>query len=185
MLGSRFPDTTTTIEMSKHKLEDSSSLKHDKKRRKKDRKEALKYEDITPSSTEVTSTEGTPAPGDDDEASGKYKQNSGLSALPQSDIDSYLSTENVQITDPTSSSLRPILQFSHLPSEILTLFSSFLSQYKTPSSIQSSAWPFLLSQRDVVGIAETGSGKTLAFGLPLVHRLSHLLEIAPADGAGR
>lgn len=158
--------------MSKRDREDVSSVKHDKKRRKKDRKEALKYEDITPSSTDVT-TESTPAP-DEHDNEGKYKQSAALSALPQSDVDNYLKGENVQITDPQNAALRPILQFEHLPAEITTIFKSFLSQYEKPSSIQSSAWPFLLSGRDVVGIAETGSGKTLAFGLPLVQRLSNL-----------
>lgn len=159
--------------MSKHKLEEDSSLKHDKKKRKKDRKEALKYEDITPSSTDITA-ESTPAPDEAEEDAGKYKQSGALTALPQSDVDEYLKSENVQITDPQSTSLRPVLKFTHLPAEITSIFTSFLSQYEKPSSIQSSAWPFLLSGRDVVGIAETGSGKTLAFGLPLIQRLSNL-----------
>ncbi|KAK5083522.1 RNA-dependent ATPase [Lithohypha guttulata] len=159
--------------MGKHRLDDGTSAKHEKKRQKKDRKEALKYEDITPESTDITA-ESTPAPGEQDEENGKYKQSPALTGLPQADVDNYLKAENVQITDPQSTSLRPILQFSHLPAEITTLFSSFLSQFEKPSSIQSSAWPFLLSGRDVVGIAETGSGKTLAFGLPLIQCLTSL-----------
>lgn len=168
------PRNLHRLKMGKHRLEDeSASLKHEKKRHKKDRKQALKYEDLTPPSTDVTA-ENTPAPEGDDEQSGQYEQNSALTNLAQSGIDEYLKEQNVQITDPKSSSLRPILEFSHLPTELTSLFSSFLSQFAKPSSIQSSAWPFLLSSRDVVGIAETGSGKTLAFGLPLVHRLLHL-----------
>lgn len=38
--------------------------------------------------------------------------------------------------------------------------------FKTPSPIQSQAWPIVLSGRDLVGIAQTGSGKTLAYSLP-------------------
>lgn len=159
--------------MSKHTLDDSSSLKHDKKRRKKDRKDAVKYEDITPPSTDVTAN-ASPAPDDADDDAQGYKQNEELTRLPQAEIDSYLKTENVQITDPKSSGLRPVLAFNQLPSSILSTFSPALSKFSKPSSIQSSAWPHLLSSRDVVGIAETGSGKTLAFGLPLVHRLSLL-----------
>lgn len=48
--------------------------------------------------------------------------------------------------------------------------------FDTPTDIQRSAIPALLSGRDVVGIAQTGTGKTAAFGLPL---LSHV------DGAVR
>lgn len=158
--------------MSKHALEDTSSLKHDKKRRKKDRKDALKYEDITPPSTDVTAN-ASPAPEDGDDAN-EYKQNDALTNLPQPDVNSYLKTENVQITDPRNTGLRPVLAFKHLPPSITANFAPSFVKFSKPSSIQSSAWPHLLSSRDVIGIAETGSGKTLAFGLPLVHRLSLL-----------
>lgn len=158
--------------MSKHALEDASSLKHDKKRRKKDRKDALKYEDITPPSTDVTAN-ASPSPEEAEDA-GEYKQNDALTNLPQTEVDSYLKTENVQITDPRNSGLRPVLAFKHLPPSITANFAPSFVKFSKPSSIQSSAWPHLLSSRDVIGIAETGSGKTLAFGLPLVHRLSLL-----------
>lgn len=170
-------DTTDTTDMSKHKLDEGSgsSLKHDQKRRKKERKEAVKYEDITPTETDMTTAESTPAPDQaEDEDPGRYKQSSSLTALPQAEVDAYLKSENVAMTDPQSTSLRPILRFDQLPAEILASYSSFFSKFEKPSSIQSSSWPHLLSSRDLVGIAETGSGKTLAFGLPLVHRLSHL-----------
>lgn len=163
--------------MGKHILEGGSSPKHDKKRRKKDRKEALKYEDITPTDTDITTTtDSTPAPEEngDDDSSGTYKQSSSLSALPQAEIDTYLKSQNVAINDPSSTALRPILRFDQLPTEILTTYSTFFSKFDKPSSIQSTSWPHLLLSRDLVGIAETGSGKTLAFGLPLVHRLSNL-----------
>lgn len=42
--------------------------------------------------------------------------------------------------------------------------------FKTPSPIQSQAWPILLKGEDMIGIAQTGTGKTLAFLLPgLIH----------------
>ncbi|XP_023511461.1 DEAD-box ATP-dependent RNA helicase 5-like isoform X1 [Cucurbita pepo subsp. pepo] len=45
--------------------------------------------------------------------------------------------------------------------------------FKSPSPIQSHAWPFLLHGRDFIGIAATGSGKTLAFGVPgIMHVLN-------------
>lgn len=56
-----------------------------------------------------------------------------------------------------------------LPDEVLECCRTF----KSPSPIQSHAWPFLLHGRDFIGIAATGSGKTLAFGVPgIMHVLN-------------
>ncbi|NQY26520.1 MAG: DEAD/DEAH box helicase [Piscirickettsiaceae bacterium] len=44
--------------------------------------------------------------------------------------------------------------------------------YTTPSPIQSEAIPVVLSQRDVMAVAQTGTGKTAAFILPMVQLLS-------------
>ncbi|EXJ95535.1 hypothetical protein A1O1_00657 [Capronia coronata CBS 617.96] len=161
--------------MSKHKLDEGAQLaKQDKKRRKKDRKEALRVEDVTPSSTEATAS-STPAPQPENEDDGAtYKPDPSLNSLPQSSVDDFFKSESVRIDDPKTTNLRPILAFTHLPSELATQFKSIFSSFDKPSSIQSAAWPFLLSGRDVVGVAETGSGKTIAFGLPLVFRLSAL-----------
>lgn len=160
--------------MSKHKLDEGPQLaKQDKKRRKKDRKEALRYEDITPSSTDATAN-STPAPEEQEDEVAEYKPHSSLNSVPQSDVDNFFNTQSVQINDPQSSTVRPILAFSHLPTVLAEQFSSIFSSFEKPSAIQSAAWPFLLSGRDVVGVAETGSGKTIAFGLPLVTRLAAL-----------
>lgn len=43
--------------------------------------------------------------------------------------------------------------------------------YVEPSPIQKKCIPYLLSSRDVLGIAQTGSGKTAAFILPLLNNL--------------
>ena len=160
--------------MSKHRLDESAQLaKQEKKRRKKDRKEALRLEDITPPSTDATAT-STPVPEDKDDGK-SYSQNQDLTELPQRAIEEFCRSQSVHITDPnTSSTLRPILSFDQLPVELFSQFSTIFKTFSRPSAIQSTTWPFLLSSRDVVGIAETGSGKTLAFGLPLVARLSAL-----------
>ena len=43
--------------------------------------------------------------------------------------------------------------------------------YVTPTPIQDSAIPFVLAQRDVVGLANTGTGKTAAFLIPLLDKI--------------
>ena len=43
--------------------------------------------------------------------------------------------------------------------------------YTTPTPIQSSLIPLMLSGRDVIGQAQTGTGKTAAFSLPILHHL--------------
>jgi ATP-dependent RNA helicase DBP3 len=151
--------------MGKRSYEEGHLTKEERKRHKKSRKEALRLEDITPSSTDTTHTPNSEVQDDG------YAQHPGLSALPQAEIDVFLKLEAIQVADPRSSGLRAITSFSFLPPSIATQFSSAFKTFSVPSSIQATAWPFLLSNRDVVGIAETGSGKTLAFGLPLVVRL--------------
>ena len=106
------------------------------------------------------------------ESDSGYVEDPALTALPQTEIDDFLSTSFITISDPTSSTnLRPITQFSQLPSHTTTSSSPFTA-FKTPTPIQSAAWPFLLSGRDVIGVAETGSGKTLAFGVPCIRSIT-------------
>ena len=100
-----------------------------------------------------------------------YVEDPKLKALPQSQIEEYLAKNFISITDPTSSiHLRPILDFLYLPTSFTNKPSPFAA-FKSPTPIQSAAWPFLLSGRDVIGIAETGSGKTLAFGVPCIRHI--------------
>ena len=107
------------------------------------------------------------------ESGSGYAEDPALTALPQPEIDDFLSTNFISISDPTSSiNLRPITQFSHLPLYTTTSSSPFTA-FKTPTPIQSAAWPFLLSGHDVIGVAETGSGKTLAFGVPCIRCITN------------
>ena len=106
-------------------------------------------------------------------AQSSYREDPSLTALPRSEIDAFLTSNFIKITDPTSSStLRPIINFSHLPKTTSDI--SPFTNFKSPTPIQSAAWPFLLSGRDVVGVAETGSGKTLAFGVPCIRTITAL-----------
>jgi ATP-dependent RNA helicase DBP3 len=154
--------------MGKRSHEDGQLTIEERKRLKKSRKEALKLEDITPPATDVTQTPNPEVQED------SYSQHPGLTALPQDEIDGFLKSEAIQVNDPRSSGLRAITSFSFLAPSVSTDYLNAFKTFSAPSSIQATTWPYLLSERDVVGIAETGSGKTLAFGLPLVVRLSCL-----------
>ncbi|KAK4982941.1 RNA-dependent ATPase [Elasticomyces elasticus] len=104
-----------------------------------------------------------------------YTESPALSALPQANVDAFTAENFITITDPTSSSrsFRPITSFDYLPITDPAQRAPFAA-YKTPTPIQAAAWPYLLSGRDVIGVAETGSGKTLAFGVPCIRHISSL-----------
>ncbi|KAL8850727.1 MAG: hypothetical protein Q9221_004375 [Calogaya cf. arnoldii] len=99
-----------------------------------------------------------------------YTEDPDLTALQEAEIQSFLSSNFITVKDPSSQHpLRLITKFSYLPKSSQ---SSTFSTFSAPTAIQASAWPFLLSGRDVVGVAETGSGKTLAFGIPCIRSVS-------------
>ncbi|KAA6406662.1 MAG: ATP-dependent RNA helicase DBP3 [Lasallia pustulata] len=102
-----------------------------------------------------------------------YTEDPALTTLPQSDIDTFLSSNFIAIDDPKSTSkpLRPITDFAYLHTTSSAERAPFAS-FKTPTPIQAAAWPFLFSGRDVIGVAETGSGKTLAFGVPCIRYIN-------------
>ena len=107
-----------------------------------------------------------------------YKTDSELVALPQQTIDNFLRLNHIKIDERSTSngdSLRPILDFKYLPPIVpASQAKLLLGSFKTPTPIQAAAWPHLLSDRDVVGIAETGSGKTLAFGIPCIRAVERM-----------
>jgi ATP-dependent RNA helicase DBP3 len=123
----------------------------------------------------VESSATSPEPASQNGGSLAYEENKALSALPQSEIDTYLSTHTVTIDDPKPSArkLRPIIKFDYLPVTDESQRAPFKS-FTAPTPIQAATWPALLSGRDMVGVAETGSGKTLAFGVPCVRFITSL-----------
>jgi ATP-dependent RNA helicase DBP3 len=104
-----------------------------------------------------------------------YVEHPELRALPQSEIDAFLSLKLVTIDDPLPPSrrLRPIMKFSYLPVTDEAQRAPFAS-FSEPTPIQAATWPPMFAGRDMIGVAETGSGKTLAFGVPCVRFISSL-----------
>jgi len=105
---------------------------------------------------------------------GHYEESKELTRLPQADVDAFLAKNTMTIQDPQPAArkLRPILNFKYLPVDEAQR--AFFAKFSAPTPIQAATWPFLLSGRDMVGVAETGSGKTLAFGVPCVRYISAL-----------
>ena len=104
-----------------------------------------------------------------------YVQTMSLSNVPQAEIDAFLATHHIAVTDPKTEtvSLRPVIEFLHLPStNLLEKKPSPFAGFKAPTPIQAASWPFTLSGRDAIGVAETGSGKTMAFALPCVESVA-------------
>lgn len=149
-------------------VDDESATKKEKKDKKsKDKKEKKKDKTVDDEATEeLPVTNGAPS---------KYQQTAALTAVPESEVKTFLEDNYITIHDQTnpSTTLRPVLKFAHLPASRLLSKNPF-GTFTTPTPIQAASWPFSLSGRDVVGIAETGSGKTYAFSLPCVEALLSL-----------
>ncbi len=64
------------------------------------------------------------------------------------------------------------MQFDDLNLMPLLLKNVKAAGYETPTPIQQSTIPLVLSGRDVLGCAQTGTGKTAAFALPMIQRLA-------------
>ncbi|KAF2012335.1 DEAD-domain-containing protein [Aaosphaeria arxii CBS 175.79] len=109
------------------------------------------------------------------DTSSGYSEHPELTNLPQSQIDSFLTSKFVTIDDPLPAArkLRPIIDFKYLPVANEAMRAPFAS-FSAPTPIQAATWPALLSGRDMIGVAETGSGKTLAFGVPCIRAISAL-----------
>lgn len=150
----------------KEKKDKKSKDKKDKKSKKSKNEDAASTAEPAQASTS-SSTPSNPL------SSGSYQQTAALTAVPQSDIDTFLTTNHITITPPSTATQRPILKFTHLPSTPLLAKSPF-GTFTNPTPIQAASWPFSLAGRDVIGIAETGSGKTYAFSLPCVEALAAL-----------
>lgn len=165
---------------------DAKVARKEGKEKRKRLKAATKAQDETTSETIPTTgssgVNGLPTPSgrrsNTTSLLASYVEDTVLASLPQAEIDSFLSANFISITDPSSpTALRPIIDFTYLPKAISA--NSPFAAFKAPTPIQAAAWPFLLSNRDVIGVAETGSGKTLAFGVPCIRSIIDTLSSKP------
>ncbi|KAI1177248.1 DEAD-domain-containing protein [Nemania sp. FL0916] len=155
-------------EPSKNKKE-----KEDRRERKKRQKRDQDLDAGSSGSGEPTTINGT---------IGTTASTPASASASASEITAFLNTHEITIVDPLSDTPPPpIMQFSQLPPSALTAQDPFAA-FKAPTPIQAASWPFGLSGRDIVGVAETGSGKTIAFGLPLVNAV---LDMPSATGGRR
>ena len=182
-------DTTPATEETATPTEESESAPKKEKKDKKDKKE--KKEKKNKESKSAEPEQAAPAPLSNGTTNGKtlsskysYSQTASLSALPQSDIDKFLAEKEITITDSTTTdaALRPVLSFDQLPPSTLISKKPFGS-FSAPTPIQSASWPYALSGRDVVGVAETGSGKTYAFSVPLIESLMSTNKLKKTRGS--
>lgn len=177
-------DTTPTsnteaVDEKAAKKAEKARLKALKKAKKQEEKQEEKQEkqEKQPSTEKVdtptAASVSTSVPNNNSDSS--YTEDPNLTALPQAEIDKFLADNFITIADPqsTSATLRPITSFAYLPITDESQRAPFKA-FKAPTPIQAASWPFLLSGRDVIGVAETGSGKTMAFAVPCVRAISTL-----------
>lgn len=154
----------------KARTDEPSKTPKTEKRHSKERKTKLKYYPTPISSVpQSTGNSSAASPEPDTRAASTYEESKTLKDIPKSQIDDFIATNYITIEELGSgkSPLRPVIDFSYLPITGEAERKPFAS-FTSPTPIQAAAWPYVLSGRDVIGIAETGSGKTLAFGLPCV-----------------
>lgn len=158
---------------------DKDAAKAARKALKRAKREAEKAKEKTAERASRESTETinghSEAPITTSHSASGYTEDPALTALPQSEIDAFIAEKMITVTDSRigSAPIRPITSFKYLPITDEAQRAPF-KNYTTPTPIQAAVWPYLLSGRDVIGVAETGSGKTMAFGVPCIRFIASL-----------
>ena len=105
-----------------------------------------------------------------------YSEHPDVTQRSEEEAEAYrLKSNNIEVKnfkeDDKSPILKPITTFVEAFHKFPEVLATINKQgFQFPSPIQSQAWPYLLSGKDVIGIAQTGTGKTLAFLLPaMIH----------------
>ena len=158
------------VKEKKDKKDKKDKKEKKEKKEKKDKKEKKEKKEKKPEAAATPVAAST-------SSSSTYTQSEELNNVPQSKIDDYLKTNFITVEDSENLNLRPLQAFSQV--NLDSRIQKVLSQFPAPTPIQAVSWPYLLSSRDVVGVAETGSGKTFAFSVPA---LNHLLRSPKKKG---
>jgi ATP-dependent RNA helicase DDX43 len=101
-----------------------------------------------------------------------YVEPESVLARTDAEVDEFrMANNNIQVKNfneaDTSALMRPVVRFEEAYSGYPEIMQTISKQgFERPSPIQCQMWPYLLSGRDVIGIAQTGTGKTLGFLLP-------------------
>jgi len=101
-----------------------------------------------------------------------YKELEEVRSRPEGQVAEFrLGMNNIEVKNFNEEDKTPLMHPVETFEEAFHNFPDILATIKkqgfaSPSPIQSQAWPYLLSGKDIIGIAQTGTGKTLAFLLP-------------------
>merc|ERR1719500_167058 len=101
-----------------------------------------------------------------------YVEHAGVTARSEAEVELQRKmSNNIEVRnfneDDQSPFMKPVATFTEAFHNFPDILATINKQgFSTPSPIQSQAWPYLLSGKDMIGIAQTGTGKTLAFLMP-------------------
>ena len=109
-----------------------------------------------------------------------YKPCSAVSERAQSDVDGYLTTNEITLKGLSIPTPNMEFQEGGFPDYVMNEIKKL--GFAKPTAIQAQGWPIALSGRDMVGIAQTGSGKTLAYVLPAVVHINNQPRLQRGDG---
>jgi len=102
-----------------------------------------------------------------------YQEHPDVTKMSKNQVDEFRKNNNkieVKNFDKESKApfLNPCVTFFHAFQQYPDIMETINRQgFYKPSPIQAQAWPYLLSGKDLIGIAQTGTGKTLAFLMPI------------------
>lgn len=102
-----------------------------------------------------------------------YKEHPDVLKFSPAQVAEYRKTNNNIVVSnfdekSTAKIMNPVMTFHQAFHPYPDIMATINKQgFPKPSPIQSQAWPYLLSGKDLIGIAQTGTGKTLAFLMPI------------------
>eukprot|EP00727_Mastigamoeba_balamuthi_P005049 m51a1_g14542 putative chromodomain-helicase-dna-binding protein 5 (2510) ;mRNA; f:962099-971640 len=135
---------------------------------------------------------GSPAPASPDAASLQrfernfYREHPDVAGATAESVAAYRAQHGITVDasggGAGAAPMNPIAEFAQAPLPAYLVTELRAIGFETPTPIQAQAWPYALSGRNVVGVAQTGSGKTLAYLLPAVVHVNAQPLLAQGDG---